>query len=41
MAGNVINVRVGKLQDATQEHLNEFLDHLAEAPAKQGRRPQA
>lgn len=33
MAGNVINVRMGKLQDSTQEHLNEFLDYLGEAPA--------
>lgn len=41
MASNVISVRVGKLQDATQEHLNEFLDNLAEAPVKQGGRASA
>lgn len=34
MAGNVIHVRMGKLQDAVQEHLGEFLEDLAEAPAK-------
>lgn len=29
MAGNMLQVRIGKLQDGVQEEVGEFLDHLA------------
>lgn len=38
MAGNVVHVRISKLQDAVQQDLGEFLDDLAEATAA-GRSP--
>jgi biopolymer transport protein ExbB len=41
MAGNVIHVRMGKLQDAVQQDLGEFLDDLSEATAPQTGRPAA
>lgn len=41
MAGNVIHVRMGKLQDAVQQDLGEFLDDLSEANAPQTGRPAA
>ena len=34
LAGNAIHVRIGKLQDAVQEHLGGFLDALEEATAE-------
>ena len=29
LAGNMLQIRIGKLQDGVQEELGEFLDHLA------------
>jgi biopolymer transport protein ExbB/TolQ len=40
-AGNIIHVRMGKLQDAVQQDLGEFLDDMAEATAPQTGRPAA
>lgn len=37
MAGNVISIRMGKLQDNVQQDLSEFIDDLADAPAATGR----
>ncbi len=31
LAGNMLQIRIGKLQDGVQEQLGEFLDHLAAA----------
>lgn len=31
LAGNMLQIRIGKLQDGVQEQLGEFLDHLASA----------
>ena len=31
IAGNMLQIRIGKLQDGVQEQLGEFLDHLATA----------
>jgi len=41
MAGNVIHVRMGKMQDAVQQDLGEFLDDLAEATPSSSGRPAA
>lgn len=38
LAGNLIQVRIGKLQDAVQEDLGVFLDDLAAAEAQAGGR---
>lgn len=38
LAGNMLQVRIGKLQDGVQEQLGEFLDHLA-AVQDPGTRP--
>lgn len=38
MAGNVIHVRMGKLQDSVQQDLGEFLDDLSAAAAVPGGR---
>ena len=34
MAGNMLQVRIGKLQDGVQEEVGEFLDHLAAVQAE-------
>ena len=41
LAGNMIHVRIGKLQDDVQQDLGEFLEDLAEATAAAGGRAQS
>ncbi|GAB4155181.1 MAG: MotA/TolQ/ExbB proton channel family protein [Planctomycetaceae bacterium] len=41
LAGNMIHVRIGKLQDDVQQDLGEFLDDLAEAEAAPAGRAKA
>ncbi len=39
LAGNMISVRIGKLQDSVQQYLGRFVDDLSEATAESGGPP--